>query len=184
MRFALDVGANIEDQRVAVVLGHDGGQSRTVDTLDHAQRRLGGDPRRTGVAGGHHGRGRAIVDQLGAQVQGRSLLAPEDADRRVLHAHHVRRIDQLEARWEHPEPSQLATQPLLGPDQQNRNPEVSDRLEHAPDNGPRRSIATHRIDGDGTFSPHISPCVAPACRLEMHRRDPESRVAGTTRPRA
>jgi hypothetical protein len=64
---AVDVGSHVEEHGAAPGVGQHGGEGRPVHPCHRADHHLGRHHRGTGVAGGDHGLGAAVLDQLGAE---------------------------------------------------------------------------------------------------------------------
>src|SRR5581483_3125623 len=86
-------------------------------------------------------------------------LPPERHGRRFRHRDDIGRVDDCDAGWiEVPPAAKFGFEPRLRTDERDAEIEVSRRGEGAVDDGPRRLIAAHRVNGydDG----HGAGCAA------------------------
>ena len=93
----LDVGPGIEQDEVAGLGGHHGGDARSIHAGQRAQLDAGRGDHPTGVAGGEDGVGLAVFDQIRGHGEGALFLAAQPHDRLFLHREDFRRVDNFDS---------------------------------------------------------------------------------------
>jgi hypothetical protein len=97
VRPALDVRPCIQQNRGTRPRRNRRRQRRTIDAGDHPERGVGRHHRGPGMPGAEQRRSVAARHQLGGDADRGQRLAPQRHGRRVGHADHIRRLDDVEA---------------------------------------------------------------------------------------
>ena len=94
---SLDVGPGVEQDEVAGLGGHHGGDARPIHAGQRAQLDAGRGDHPTGVAGGEDGVGLAMLDQIHGHGEGALFLAAQPHDRLFIHREDFWRVDDLDS---------------------------------------------------------------------------------------
>ena len=163
-RPAADGGAGVEQDRGRAPRRDDGGERRTIDARQQAERGVRGHHRRAGVAGAEERVGAAVADRFGRDPDRGARLAPQRLRRALGHLDPLGRVDDLDVDPAEQAGHRVARQLALDrggvADQQQPDLQVPRRDQRAIDDDGRPGVAAHGVDAS-----HMR--VSPAARLEL-----------------
>ncbi len=163
-RLALHGGARIQQHRRAVPGRHRRRQCRTIHARQHAERRVGSDDARAGMAGAEQRARMTRGHVIRGDANRRLGLAPQRLGGRFRHFDNVGRVDDTHVEGTRVRISlELGVDQVRATNQVNTETEVAGRGQRAFDRPCRRVIAAHRVNGDAHHQ------VRPRLRQAMDR---------------
>ena len=149
VRPAFDGGAGVEQDRRAGAGGNDGGQRRTIDAGQAAERRMRRHHRRTGVPGAEERLGPAVRHGLGGDANRRPRLAAQRRRRRFLHLDALGGVQDVDVEpGDAGMPGQLPLDQVAATDQEQTDLQVTRGDERSVDDARGGLVAAHRVNGD------------------------------------